>query len=210
MGQAQMQAADAGFAERISALMDGEVAAHEAAAAVELAKDGEGVAHWREYQLIGDALRSEDLLGAHSTEAFLGRFSAKLDAEPHLLVPAVVQRAQTEERHRFLVRPSWVRRVMPSTAVAAAVAAVSWVVVPQLRGPTGSGDASPALVAKAQQGAGAQAVTVSAAENTPMIRDARLDEYLSAHRQSATNGVVVPYLRAVANGAASTQDSSQE
>lgn len=136
--------------------MDGEVAAHEAAAAVELAKDGEGAAHWREYQLIGDVLRSEDLLGAHSTEDFLGRFSAKLDAEPHLLVPAVAQRAQAEERHRFLVRPSWVRRVVPSTAVAAAVAAVSWVVVPQLRGPVGSGDASPALVAKAQQGTGTQ------------------------------------------------------
>ena len=135
MGQAQLQTTEAGFAQRISALMDGEVAAHEVAAAVELAKDGEGAAHWREYQLIGDVLRSEDLLNTRSSEDFLGRFAAKLDAEPHLLVPAVAQRAQAEERHRFLVRPSWVRRVMPTTAVAAAVAAVSWVVVPQLRGP---------------------------------------------------------------------------
>ena len=51
---------------------------------------------------------------------------------------------------------------------------------------------------------------MAAADNTPMIRDARLDEYLSAHRQSATNGMVVPYLRAVANGVANTQDSNQE
>ena len=57
---------------------------------------------------------------------------------------------------------------------------------------------------------GAQALTVAATDNTPMIRDARLDEYLSAHRQSATNGMVVPYLRAVANGVANTQDSNQE
>lgn len=49
-----------------------------------------------------------------------------------------------------------------------------------------------------------------ATDSTPMIRDVRLDEYLSAHRQSATNGMVVPYLRAVANGVASTQDSNQE
>ena len=210
MGQAQLQTAEAEFAQRISALMDGEVAAHEVSSAVELAKDGEGAGHWREYQLIGDVLRSEDLLNTRSSEDFLSRFSAKLDAEPHLLVPAVAQRAKTQERHRFLVSPAWVRRIMPTTAVAAAVAAVSWVVVPQLRGPADGADGSPALVAKATQATGAQALTVAATDNTPMIRDARLDEYLSAHRQSATNGMVVPYLRAVANGVANTQDSNQE
>ncbi|HWV07682.1 MULTISPECIES: sigma-E factor negative regulatory protein [unclassified Ralstonia] len=210
MGQAQLQTAEAEFAQRISALMDGEVAAHEVSSAVELAKDGEGAAHWREYQLIGDVLRSEDLLNTRSSEDFLSRFSAKLDAEPHLLVPAVAQRAKTQERHRFLVSPAWVRRIMPTTAVAAAVAAVSWVVVPQLRGPADGADGSPALVAKATQATGVQALTVAATDNTPMIRDARLDEYLSAHRQSATNGMVVPYLRAVANGVANTQDSNQE
>ncbi|WP_426398844.1 sigma-E factor negative regulatory protein [Ralstonia sp. R-29] len=210
MGQAQMQTTEAEFAQRISALMDGEVAVHEVSSAVELAKDGEGAAHWREYQLIGDALRSEELLHARSSEDFLSRFSAKLEAEPHLLVPTVAQRAKAQERHRFLVSPAWVRRIMPSTAVAAAVAAVSWVVVPQLRGPVDGADGSPALVAKATPGAGVQAVTVAAADATPMIRDARLDEYLSAHRQSATNGMVVPYLRAVANGVANTQDSNQE
>ncbi|KHL06223.1 UNVERIFIED_CONTAM: anti-sigma factor [Mumia flava] len=210
MGQAQLQTAEAEFAQRISALMDGEVAAHEVSSAVELAKDGEGAAHWREYQLIGDVLRSEDLLNTRSSEDFVSRFSAKLDAEPHLLVPAVAQRAKAQERHRFLVSPAWVRRIMPTTAVAAAVAAVSWVVVPQLRGPADGADGSPALVAKATQGGGAQALTVAATDNTPMIRDARLDEYLSAHRQSATNGMVVPYLRAVANGVANTQDSNQE
>ncbi|MCP1172923.1 sigma-E factor negative regulatory protein [Ralstonia chuxiongensis] len=210
MGQAQLQTAEAEFAQRISALIDGEVEAHEVSSAVELAKDGEGAAHWREYQLIGDVLRSEDLLNTRSSEDFLSRFSAKLDAEPHLLVPAVAQRAKTQERHRFLVSPAWVRRIMPTTAVAAAVAAVSWVVVPQLRGPADGADGSPALVAKATQATGAQALTVAATDNTPMIRDARLDEYLSAHRQSATNGMVVPYLRAVANGVANTQDSNQE
>jgi sigma-E factor negative regulatory protein RseA len=205
-----MQTAEAEFAQRISALMDGEIAAHEVSSAVDLAKDGEGAAHWREYQLIGDVLRSEDLLHTRSSEDFLKRFSAKLEAEPHLLVPAVAQRAQAQERPRFLVSPAWVRRIMPSTAVAAAVAAVSWVVVPQLRGPADGADGSPALVAKAAQGADVPAVTLAAADATPMIRDARLDEYLSAHRQSATNGMVVPYLRAVANGVANTQDSNQE
>ena len=82
--------------------------------------------------------------------------------------------------------------------------------MPQLRGPADGADGSPALVAKAAQGADAPAVTLAAADATPMIRDARLDEYLSAHRQSATNGMVVPYLRAVANGVANTQDSNQE
>lgn len=138
-----MQTAEAEFAQRISALMDGEIAAHEVSSAVDLAKDGEGAVHWREYQLIGDVLRSEDLLHTRSSEDFLKRFSAKLEAEPHLLVPAVAQRAQAQERHRFLVSPAWVRRIVPSTAVAAAVAAVSWVVVPQLRGPADGADGSP-------------------------------------------------------------------
>lgn len=94
-------------------------------------------------------LRSEDLLNTRSLEDFVNRFSARLDAEPHLLVPAVAQRAKAQERHRFLVSPAWVRRVMLTTAVAAAVAAVSWVVVPQLRGPADGIDGSSTLVAGA-------------------------------------------------------------
>ncbi|CAG2151126.1 sigma-E factor negative regulatory protein RseA [Cupriavidus plantarum] len=200
--------------EQISVLMDGELAPNEVDAVLALAKGDTGMADWSTYQLIGDALRSEELTHAGSTDAFLARFSATLDAEPHVLVPAVA----AASRQRMLVRPSWVRRVMPGTAIAAAVAAVSWVVVPQMRGPADLG-APDAVVARAEQpavqsvaakpAAGGALVTV-AAESSQMIRDPRLDEYLRAHRTSVATDAVVPTMRTVANGANFTQDNSQE
>jgi len=192
--------------EQISVLMDGELAPHEVSDMLEAAKSAAGMSEWTAYQVIGDALRSEELTHVGSTEAFLARFSARLDSEPHLLVPAVAS------RHKLLFRPSWVRRVVPGTAIAAAVAAVSWVVVPQMRGPADGGTPD-AVVAQATQPAGMPAkagiVTVSA-ESSQMIRDPRLDEYLRAHRTSVATDAFAPTLRTVVNGANFSQDNSQE
>jgi len=219
MGQAHKQSVHVmEAAEHVSALMDGELAPHDADVALGLAKGNAGMADWSMYQLIGDTLRSEELAHAGSTEAFLSRFSVHLEAEPHVLVPAVA----AASRHRLLVRPSWVRRVVPGTAIAAAVAAVSWVVVPQMRGP-GDVGAPDAVVARVEQqqpsatvkasatapAAGGSIVAVSA-DNTQMIRDPRLDEYLRAHRTSVATDAFVPTMRTVANGANFSQDNSQE
>ncbi|CAJ93645.1 RseA [Cupriavidus necator] len=208
MGQAHKQSVHVvEAAEQISVLMDGELAPHEVDAVLGLAKSDAGMSDWATYQLIGDTLRSEDLTHAGSTSAFLSRFSARLEAEPHVLVPAV---AQASARHRLLVRPSWVRRVMPGTAIAAAVAAVSWVVVPQMRGPATL--ATPdAVVARADQPASpASGIVTVAAETPQMIRDPRLDEYLRAHRTSVATDAFVPTMRTVANGANFTQENTQE
>ncbi|WP_043367076.1 MULTISPECIES: sigma-E factor negative regulatory protein [Cupriavidus] len=209
MGQAHKQSVHVvEAAEQISALMDGELAPHEVNAVLDLAKGEDGMASWTTFQLIGDALRSEELTHAGSTDDFLSRFSARLDSEPHVLVPAVAQQAAA---HRMLFKPSWVRRVMPGTAIAAAVAAVSWVVVPQMRG-TGDVGAPDAVVARAEQPAVPKAggiVTVSA-DSAQMIRDPRLDEYLRAHRVSVATDAVVPTMRTVVNSANFSQDNSQE
>ncbi|WP_238264749.1 sigma-E factor negative regulatory protein [Cupriavidus pauculus] len=218
MGQAHKQSVHVmEAAEQVSILMDGELAAHEVSAALDIAKDDVGMADWSMYQLIGDTLRSEELTHAGSTADFLSKFSARLEAEPHVLVPAVAAAG----RHRLLVRPSWVRRVVPGTAIAAAVAAVSWVVVPQMRG-TGDAGAPDAIVARVEQQPGGAMkagvpaapvqggiVTVSA-DNAQMIRDPRLDEYLRAHRTSVATDAFVPTMRTVANGANFSQDNSQE
>ncbi len=209
MGQAHKQSVHvAEAAEQISVLMDGELSPHEVDAVVALAKSDSGMANWTVFQMIGDTLRSEELSHAGSTSDFLARFSSRLEDEPHVLVPAVAQAVGM--RQRLLLRPSWVRRVMPGTAIAAAVAAVSWVVVPQLRGPSDLGTPD-AVVARADQPAArpANIVTV-AAENAQMIRDPRLDEYLRAHRTSVATEAFVPTMRAVANGANFSQDNSQE
>lgn len=201
-------------AEQVSILMDGELAAHEVDAALDIAKSDTGMADWSMYQLIGDSLRSEDLAHAGSTADFLSRFSAQLEAEPHVLVPAVAAAG----RQRLLVRPSWVRRVVPGTAIAAAVAAVSWVVVPQMVGSRDGGtpDAivaqvaqQPAAALKAGAPAAGSIVAVSA-DSAQMIRDPRLDEYLRAHRTSVATDAFVPTMRTVANGANFSQDNSQE
>jgi len=217
MGQAHKQSVHVvEAAEQVSVLMDGELGAHEVDVALGIAKGEAGMADWSMYQLIGDTLRSEDLAHAGSTGDFLSRFSAQLEAEPHVLVPAVAAAG----RHRMLVRPSWVRRVVPGTAIAAAVAAVSWVVVPQMRGTT-DGGAPDAIVARVDQQPGATVkagapavnaggiVTVSA-DSAQMIRDPRLDEYLRAHRTSVATDAFVPTMRTVANGANFSQDNSQE
>jgi len=210
MGQTHKQSVHVVEAsEQISVLMDGELAPNEVDAVLGLAKSDAGMTDWTMYQLIGDTLRSEDLTHAGSTDAFLSRFSARLEAEPHVLVPAVAAAG----RQRLLVRPSWVRRVMPGTAIAAAVAAVSWVVVPQMRGP-GDVGAPDAVVARVEQPAAAPAkggaILTVAADNAQMIRDPRLDEYLRAHRTSVATEAFVPTMRTVANGANFSQDNSQE
>ncbi|MCY1225076.1 hypothetical protein D3C81_1381710 [compost metagenome] len=207
MGQAHKQSVHVvEAAEQISVLMDGELAPHEVDAVLDLAKGDAGMADWSTYQLIGDALRSEDLTHAGSTADFLSRFSACLEAEPHVLVPAV---AQASARHRLLVRPSWVRRALPGTAIAAAVAAVSWVVVPQMRGPAGLA-APEAVVARADAPAAAPAAGIVTVADTQMIRDPRLDEYLRAHRTSVATDAFVPTMRTVANGASFSQENTQE
>ncbi|QEZ47253.1 sigma-E factor negative regulatory protein [Cupriavidus oxalaticus] len=207
MGQAHKQSVHVvEAAEQISVLMDGELAPHEVDAVLDLAKGDAGMADWSTYQLIGDALRSEDLTHAGSTADFLSRFSARLEAEPHVLVPAV---AQASARHRLLVRPSWVRRALPGTAIAAAVAAVSWVVVPQMRGPAGLA-APEAVVARADAPTAAPAAGIVTVAETQMIRDPRLDEYLRAHRTSVATDAFVPTMRTVANGASFSQENTQE
>lgn len=209
MGQAQRLSLDVSdAAEHISALIDGELAPHEFEAALERAKGESGREQWTVFQLIGDTLRSEDLLHGGSTQDFVSRFAARLDDEPHLLAPAAVA---TARRHRLLFRPSWVRRVMPGTAIAAAVAAVSWVVVPQMRdADTGAPDTIVASVNAPAEASRAGAVVAVSADPSQMIRDARLDEYLRAHRVSAPTNAMVPAMRNVANSASFSQDNTQE
>lgn len=189
--------------------MDGELAPAEVNAVLELAKSEAGMFNWTTFQTIGDTLRSEELTHVGSTSDFLTRFSARLESEPHVLVPAVAQASAT--RQRLLLKPSWVRRVVPGTAIAAAVAAVSWVVVPQMRGPGDVGTPD-TVVARVQQPAAPAAggVVTVAADNGQMIRDPRLDEYLRAHRASVATDSFVPTMRTVANGANLSQDNTQE
>jgi len=205
---------DTAALERLSALVDGELDSGAAAQACgHWRESGEARATWHSYQLIGDVLRSEDLAGdAQRDLAFLQALRVRMQDEPVVLapqplLPAEPASAATAERladgtrgHRW----SW----RASSAVAAGFVAVAGVVM-LTRGPVASVDlAAGARVAQgvvALQTAVAPASAVVEASDPQavvasgqVIRDARLDRYLAAHKQfagSSALGVPSGFLR---------------
>jgi sigma-E factor negative regulatory protein RseA len=155
---------------------------------------------WHAYQLIGDALRSEDLVQvpAHD-EAFLQRLRGRLADEPVVLAPqrpvgvTVPQVQAGVTRRRSRTAP---------VAVAASFFAVAGVLVASR---FGQSDPSSALVtAQASNPVRLQTLTAtspaSASEalfevpaDGKLIRDVRLDRYLAAHKQyGGSSAVSVP------------------
>lgn len=203
-------------AERISALLDGEVESDELSILLGQAEDDDGRLLWNDYHLIGDALRSDELALPKSESDFLARFSARLSDEPHLLAPAAlvdhVPRVAAKRMNPFLR----VRRVLPTAAAAAAVAALSWVVVPRLQDhPVGVtptlmqaavNTAPQTTLQRVAQPLNATATTQAGQANGDqgdliVMRDARLDQYLAAHQQYAPAPIgqnASPFMRASA------------
>ena len=202
---------DAAALERLSALVDGELDAQSAAQACgDWRERGEVRASWQAYHLIGDTLRSDDLAADASSDlAFLRALRVRLQDEPVVLAPqplvapaqhpAVISGNGTSGR-----RWSW----MGSSAVAAGFVAVAGVVM-LTRGPSATVEGAPAAtLAQApavtppvslQMSPGAAASEPqSLVANGALIRDARLDRYLAAHKQFAGStalGVPSGFLR---------------
>ena len=177
--------------QALSALMDGEL---DAAAAARLAEDCRHDARlratWHSYHLIGDVMRSQDLAQPPGHDAaFVLRLREHLAAEPVLLAPAPAPVTVPERRRRFP------RRAWAASAVAAGAMAVGGVLVLTRLEPS---ELSPAVavLAQAPQTAPqslAGTTTVTGLEPAPasavaqaddrLLRDARLDRYLVAHKQ---------------------------
>ncbi|MGF6772531.1 sigma-E factor negative regulatory protein RseA [Paraburkholderia sp. GAS199] len=204
MGSVSMQSQVSSRAERMSAVVDGEVFGEEH---LNLDKflselDGNDRAAWSAYHLIGDALRSDDLaVSPAASSAFLSGFAARFENEPHVLAPATMPVA----RRLLALR----RRVVPAFAVAAAAATLTWIVVPQLQGvPGGAGVGQIASIGS--HGDSVQRVAMVPApaatlqpvsQDANIIRDASLDQYLEAHQQFAQQPVMpgsMPLIRAAA------------
>jgi len=196
---------DSTQAERLSALVDGETdgTASEAACAA-WKVDVEVRRTWHAWHLIGDVLRSEDLASsAERDQRFLVAFRARLAAEPVVLAPAPLLMPSEAGRDATPhSRRSPGRWLLPSAVAAGFMLVVGTFVVVR----PGSGPASPAPPV-AMAGVGSEAVSplhqVSVREvagppsavvvNGKLIRDARLDRYLAAHKQFAgTSALGVP------------------
>ncbi|MEO6033417.1 MAG: sigma-E factor negative regulatory protein [Burkholderiaceae bacterium] len=216
--------------ERLSALVDGELdVAGVAQACARWREAGEMRASWHAYQLIGDVLRSDDLAGDPARDAaFLGALRRRLAVEPVVLAPQAASRplpaASSPASRHFtsnesqaaagtrLRRWAW----MAPSAVAAGFVAVAGVVMLS-RAPVMSGVPAPAVATLAPQTPVADATPRLASASTlphpaasaepqalvangKLIRDARLDRYLAAHKQfagSSALGVPSPFLRSV-------------
>ena len=181
--------------ESLSALADGEGSPDETAALVRRwGADAELREAWHCHQVIGDALRSDELAGQGSEARFLASLRVRLAQEPVVLAPAAHPAPSVEAVRSLptarLRRPRWAGGV----AVAAGFAAVAAVLV-SLQMP-GAERAEATLSAAPAGGATVSTVPVEwvrtgtspapaarPVELGPMIRDARLDAYLDAHRQ---------------------------
>lgn len=88
------------MSEILSALSDGQATPEEVArASAAWRDDPQARASWHRYQLIGDALRSPELLQASEGSAFLQGFRARLAQEPVVLAPQQASHAARTEPH---------------------------------------------------------------------------------------------------------------
>ncbi|SAL29754.1 sigma E factor negative regulatory protein [Caballeronia peredens] len=197
--QNQTQAGSRG--ERMSAFVDGESLDEIGNISQFLAElKSDERAAWSAYHLIGDALRSDDLAASPArSSAFMTAFSARFEAEAHVLAPA----ALPAKARGGMLR----RRVVPAFAVAAAAATLTWIVVPQLQGVDSHGGAQVASIAPADSVQRVALASVPAATTRApvveanIIRDADLDQYLVAHQQFSQQPAMpgsMPLIRAAA------------
>lgn len=201
-------------AEQLSALADGEL--DDAGIARVCARWRAGAplhATWHAYHLIGDVLRSEDLASSASRDhASLARLRAKLAGEPVILAPVA---SAGRVRSEVVADRGW-RKSAPwgaVSAVAAGFAAAAGVLV-ILRGPVAGSDSQSTSLARNQAQALAPFTDTASrpAEREPqamladgrLVRDARLDRYLDAHKHfsgSSALGVPSSFLRGATSDA---------
>jgi sigma-E factor negative regulatory protein RseA len=195
------------LAADLSALADGEAdAATAERCAAAFAHEPAARERWHAYQWIGDAMRSEALATEPARDAhFLAALRERLAAEPVVLAPAAAAAvAATAPIEAAKPRLGW---RAPAAVAAGFVAVVGAVLV--LGVPAGP-DSAPAVAAVAPGGSPPARPVSSAAEAAPgavaavpvataalpasataadslvlddgLVRDARIDAYLRAHR----------------------------
>ena len=190
--------------ELISALADGQLRGADFARTVELtAVDEDAQSAWQLYHLVGDVLRSTELASRASDTAFMARLSTRLTGESvsaavavAALFPAVIASGVDKGRAAAANETDIRWKLVAGFASVAAVAAIGWGTLanpglspaqPQL---AQAGSTTP--VARSEPTQVAQQVTVAGTQQV-MIRDARLDELMSAHRQfGGTSALQMP------------------
>lgn len=179
--------------ELLSALADGELGREEITVVLQSCRQDEAVlANWNTYHLIGDVLRSPVPARRGADMAFLDRLNQRIaqektqaplaDAE----APTVGKLAPGLIRHRAPAANdgSFRWKLVAGFASMAAVTTIAWNAAGQLGSST-----APQLA----QGPSSQQQVIVASPQGPMVRDARLEELLAAHRElGSTSALQVP------------------
>lgn len=176
--------------ELLSALADGELAGGAATQALDAWRaQGASAGSWATYHLIGDVLRSPGAPVRAADAGFVGRFSARLALETSpapTVLPSISAPSEAAPLvvavNRLHLQPAandhvfrW--KLAAGFASLAAVSAVAWSISGTLFAP-----ASGSQLAQAAGQAESQQILVASPQG-PMVRDARLEELLAAHRQ---------------------------
>jgi len=168
--------------ELMSALADGQLGGEDFAAALHASRhDDSALACWDTYHLIGDALRSAH--GARGADpAFLSRLNQRLAQEA---APAAVPRpvqplvqdlpaALPDHRGQAANDGEFRWKLVAGFASLAAVSAIAW---------NAAGLLAPAAAPQLAQAPVSLQQVVVASPQGPVVRDARLEELLAAHKQ---------------------------
>ena len=163
--------------ELISALADGHLQGETFARAVEAAAaDNAARQTWHTYHLIGDVLRSGEHAAGTLPSAFMARLQLRLQQEQR--APEVGNGASATAAARAAAQPaandaSFRWKLVAGFASLAAMAAIGWTVI----------GGSSGISTQPQLAAVPPGTVLAESERGTMIRDARLDEFLAAHRQ---------------------------
>ncbi len=189
--------------EQISALSDGELADDQVAMAIAALRRPKDQAAWDVYHHIGDVLRSDEMVSALSPD-FFTRFSARLEAEPTIVVAQMsVTRTQAQQASRgFAVVIQAMNRFTKSRLAAGVVivmAAAAILSVSPLA--TKPGDSAPSQSASSML-ASVRSNPYSTVDNSyalhvsdvntknkesAALQDARTEAYLLAHQRFSSS-----------------------
>ena len=189
---------NAGRAEQISALVDGELNVGEFSAVAEsVTNTREGRVTWQAYHVVGDALRGTAHAAMLDGDDFVGRLRSRMAAQgvqPQSVrsagtaVAATPATAAREGANDPVMR--W--KLLAGFASLAAVAVLGWHVA-SLEAP--SDGLAQAISAPRVPVAVAPAASIGEQQTAVpvMLRDARLDELLAAHKQfGGTSALQMP------------------
>ncbi len=167
---------------QISALMDGELPDDEIAGPLHaMREDPEALGTWRQYHLIGDALRDTGGL----SRDFSARFSARLEREPTILAPSAAPKRPPEQKRQWVA--------LSAAASLAAVSLVGWLAL----SPQQPGVSQTAQIAQA-----AKTVVPAPSESQNVPHPSETNDYLLAHQNYSPRSTlqgVAPYVRTVSD-----------